>query len=209
MKTNREHRPTVRAAAGFTLAELLIACGLLVLLTTAIVCTFIFGMQLYQTTEAKLGANDQARKAVLTLTDEIRSATQIKVGTGGINGFTEIVSNGLTGPAIQIYPTSDTNSWIRYYGEKDPGSTNYGRLCRLGSTDGTNYSVVVSHNILNPQTLFSAEDSYGNVLTNNLNNRVIGLNLQLYTVESTTVQIGGATSHDFFQLHTRMTRRRI
>jgi hypothetical protein len=208
VKTNFQHLPASRAAAGFTLAELMIASGLLVMLTTAIVCTFIFGLQLHQTTEVKLGSNDDARKAVISLTDEIRSATQIQVGTGNALGFTQAATNtAQTGAAVQIYPTSDTNSWVRYYSEADPTSTNYGRLCRIGSTDGSNYVVVVPHNLVNLQSLFSSEDSYGNALTNNQNNRVISLNLQLYALEYPATQIGSSQSHDFYQLHTRITRR--
>ena len=177
-----------RNEAGFTLAEIVMASGLFVLLTSVIVGTYLFGLQLHESTQAKLGSNDDARKAVMAIEDEIRSATRIAVGKGGQSNFTEIITNTLIGPAIQIYPTSDTNTWVRYYGENDPGSTNYGRLCCLVSTNGTNYTVVVPHNVLNPQTLFTSEDGYGNVLTNNQNNRIIGLNLQFYAVVNTLAQ---------------------
>jgi hypothetical protein len=130
------------------------------------------------------------------------------VGTGNALGFMQAATNtAQTGPAVQIYATSDTNSWVRYYSEADPTSTNYGRLCRLGSTDGSNYVVVVPHNLVNRQSLFSSEDSYGNALTNNQNNRVISLNLQFYTLEFPATQIGSSQSHDFYQLRTRITRR--
>jgi hypothetical protein len=209
MRTHFKNARNARAEAGFTLAEMVVSSGLFVLLTSAIICTYMFGLQIHQATQAKLGSNDDARKAVLTIEDEIRSATRIAVGTGGYSSFTEIVTNAQTGPALQIYPTSDTNSWIRYYCERDASSTNWGRLCRLASTNATNYTVVIPHDLLNLQTLFTSEDGYGNVLTNNQNNRVIGLNVQLYTVENTLVQNSSGASHDFYQLRTRITRRRL
>jgi hypothetical protein len=209
MRTQFASSRTGRNEAGFTLAEIVMASGLFVVMTGAIVGTYLFGLQLHQSTQAKLGSNDDARKAVSILEDAIRSATRIAVGNGGQTSFTELTTNMLVGPAIQIYATSDTNTWVRYYGETDPGSTNYGRLCCLASTNGTNYTVVIPHDVLNPQTLFTSEDNYGNVLTNNQNNRIIGLNLQLYTVVNTLAQNSSGASHDYYQLRTRITRRRI
>jgi hypothetical protein len=209
MRTNFANARITRVETGFTLAEVVIASGLSVLLGSAIICTHILGLRIVQAADAKLGSNDDARKAVLTITDEIRSATRIAVGQGGLTNFTEIVTNTETGPAIQIYPSSDTNTWIRYYCENDPSSTNYGRLCRLASSDAANYTVVIPHDILNLQTLFSSEDSYGNMLMNNQDNRVIGLNLQLYTIENTLAQSNSAANHDLYQLRTRITRRHL
>jgi hypothetical protein len=154
--------------------------------------------------------SDDARKAVIRLTDEIRSSTKLKLGAGNRTNFFEVSTNAAQmGNAIQIYATTDSNSWVRYYYETNPASADYTKLCRTASTDTTNSALIVAHAINPKSTLFTAEDSYGNVLSNNVNNRVIGLSLQFYALEYPSVKIGPGAMYESYQLHTRITRRRI
>jgi hypothetical protein len=57
--------------------------------------------------------------------------------------------------------------------------------------------------------VFTSEDFAGNVLNNNLNNRVIGVTLQFYQLEAPPVLIGPGSLYDFYQLRTKITRRAL
>jgi hypothetical protein len=72
--------------------------------------------------------------------------------------------------------------------------------------NGTNSFAVVANFITN-STIFSSEDAFGNVLTNNQNNRVIALKLQFYQMQYPIVRIGPGNYYDFYQLSTKTTRR--
>jgi Tfp pilus assembly protein PilW len=204
-----------RREHAFTLAELMITVSLSVLLTTGIICGYLFELHMYEITNIKLGATDDARKALIKLTDEIRSAWKVQIGSGDLNSFTEVASNTYQqGNAIQIsMDAANTNNWIRYWYETNAASvnglnglnTNYTKLLR--TVDGANYSLVIAHSITNLVPVFTAEDSNGNVLTNNVNNRVIGMTLQFYQMEYPMVNIGPGNYYDFYQLRTRVTRR--
>jgi Tfp pilus assembly protein PilW len=201
-----------RREHAFTLAELMITVSLSVLLTTGIIYGYLFELHMYEITNIKLGATDDARKALIKLTDEIRSAWKVQIGSGDLNSFTEVVSNAYQqGNAIQIsMDAANTNNWIRYWYETNAASanglnTNYTKLLR--TVDGANYSLVIAHSITNLNPVFTAEDSNGNVLTNNVNNRVIGMTLQFYQMEYPMVNIGPGNYYDFYQLRTRVTRR--
>ena len=55
--------------------------------------------------------------------------------------------------------------------------------------------------------VFRAQDYLGRVLTNNQNNRVIGLNLQFYQIEFPVYLIGPGYYFDYYELRTKITRR--
>ena len=79
----------------------------------------IFGLRMMQITRAKLGANDEARKAIGKLVSEVRSAKLVKIGTGSLSTFTEVGVDTLQkGSALQLYTIDDnTNQFIRYFGQ--------------------------------------------------------------------------------------------
>ena len=163
--------------------------------------TYLFGLRLFAMVRPKLDATDQARLLVGTVSSEIKGAAQIKVGTGGLLSFTEVSLNSpQSGNAIQIYPSSDTNLFVRYY--YDSGDRTLKRLVNSNSVVRTMASSVTN------STVFRAEDFAGNVLTNNQNNRVISMVLQFHQRE---YGAGSAAKNasDFFQLRTRVTRRSL
>jgi hypothetical protein len=57
--------------------------------------------------------------------------------------------------------------------------------------------------------VFTAEDYAGNVQLNNFNNRVIGVTLQFFQLQTPTVPIGPGCLYDFYQLRTKITRRAL
>ena len=87
MKTISHNQSIPRRAAAFTLAEVMVASSIFVMLMSSLIYTFLFGLHLQETTATKLGASDNARKALIHLTDEIRSATTITIGSGDPTSF--------------------------------------------------------------------------------------------------------------------------
>ncbi len=208
MKT---HPAIPRCKAAFTLAETMIASSIFVMLMGSLIYTFLFGLHLQETTATKLGASDNARKALIHLTDEIRSATTITIGSGDPASFAAVGTNApQIGTSMQIYTNSDTNAWICYYYETNTGSPNFAKLCRTDSPNNGGDTIIVASSVTNLGTLFTSEDVYGNPLMNNQQaNRVIGVTLQFYQIEYPLVQVGPGNFYDFYQLHTRVTRRKI
>jgi hypothetical protein len=193
-------RPPEPHEAAFTLAEMLVCMSLLFLFLSGTLSAHLFGMRMFQITKAKLGASDDARQAITLLTSEIRTAKMVRIGSGGLSSFTEVPTNTpQIGGAIQIYPTTNTNSFVRYFW--DSADT---RLKR--TTNGSTAVDVIAHYITN-NLVFTSEDYAGNVLTDNQNNRVIGLSLQFYQIEFPIYLIGPGNYFDYYQLRTKITRR--
>jgi prepilin-type N-terminal cleavage/methylation domain len=189
-----------RRRQGFTLTEVMITMALVLIVLATVLSCHLFGMRLFEVTKAKLGASDEARGAISTLISEIRSAKKLRIGSGTLASFAEVIPNQpQVGNAIQIYPTINTNSFIRYFWD----STDQ-KLKR--ATNDAAEAYVVAHSISN-QIVFTAEDYAGQVLTNNDNNRVIGLSLQFYQLQYPAVSIGPGNHYDYYQLRTKITRR--
>ncbi len=68
-------------------------------------------------------------------------------------------------------------------------------------------TLAIAGSITNTMPLFAAEDGYGHTLTNNLNNVVIGVYLQFRQLQYPLVNIGPTNYFQYYQLHTRITRR--
>jgi hypothetical protein len=193
---------SIRGMAAFTLPEFMVTMVIFIFVIGGVIASHIYGLKMFQLARSKLGASDEARRAVGMLTEEIRTAKTIKIGTGGLGSFVGIATGSAQrGNAIQIYPTSATNAFIRYFWD---GSDR--RLKR--TTNGLNYASVVANAVSNT-VVFAAEDHLGNTLTNNQNNRVIGLTLQFYQLQYPAVAIGSGGLYDFYQLRTRITRRSL
>lgn len=200
----RISHPTIvrRATLAFTIAELMISAAVLMLVVGGVVFSHLFGMRMYQITKAKLGASDEARSAISKMVTEIRSAKTLKVGNGDLSSFTEVGENSQQkGSAIQIYATTNTNDFVRYFW--DPSDKKLKR-----TADGASAAFVVANSISNA-VIFRAENHLGQVLTNNQNNRVIALELQFYQIAYPVVTIGPGQLFDYYQLRTRITRRAL
>ncbi len=192
----------MRAQGAFSMVEMMVAMSVLLLVLAGILSSHVFGMRMFQISRSKLGASDEARKAISMLVQEIRTAKLVKLGDGTLTKFTEVgINSPQKGSAIQIYPSTDTNDFVRYFW--DSGDKKLKR-----TTDATNSVAVVANSITN-SLVFTAEDFQGNILTNNENNRVIGLTLQFYQIQYPIVLIGPGQYYDYYQLRTKITRRAL
>ena len=197
------HSARPPGAAGFTIPEFMVTLAVTLLVMGGVTATHLFGMRMYQLTRSKLGANDEARAAISGMIGEIRSAKLLRIGNlVNATNFTEITPNTpQLGSAIRIFPTTNMGQFIHYYWD---GADK--RIKR--ATNGSGAFSVVASSVSN-QMVFSAEDYAGNILTNNDNNRVIGLAMQFYQLQYPSVAIGPGSMYDFYQLRTKITRRTV
>lgn len=206
MKTVPPHpgrsRGLHRRIEGFTLPEQFLAMTVVVMVLGGVITTHLYGLRMFELVKLKLNTADQARLALTLLNEEIRSAYLIRVGEGSADSFTEAAINTpQTGSAIQIYPSSDTNRFIRYFWDEETHC-----LKRLDSGSG---QVSIVAEAVSNAVVFSAEDFAGNIQTNNYNNRVIGLTLQFYQIQYPQTPIGPGGLYDFYQLKAKITRRTL
>lgn len=190
-----------RSHAAFTLTEVMIAAGLFSLVMVGSILAHVTGLKLCAITQTKLKATHTARAALNRTRDDIRSATMIKVGNGNATSFSNISSNGLRqGNAVQIFPTASTNIWVRYY--LDTSDQTLKRVANGGVFEA------IANNITN-KIPFAAEDYAGNVLTNDQNNRVIRMTLEIYQWEFASLNRGGSNSYDYYRVQTKIARRAL
>ena len=181
---------------GFTISEFMIALVVVMMVLGGVMGTYLYGLRTVEIVKPKLDASEEGRKAISLLLHEVRCAHLLRVGNGSLSNFVEVPPDALqTGSAVQIYPTTNQNNFVRYFW--DAGDQKLKR-----TTDGATAVQVIANSVSN-QMVFTAEDFSGRVLTNNYNNRVIGLTLHFHKSQ------GLGTLHDSYQLRTKITRRTI
>ena len=191
-----------RVARAFTLTELLITVSLMMMVMGAILMSHLFGLRFFEITKAKLVASDDARQTLTRLVAEVRGAKTILVGNGSLTSFTPAADGSLQqGSAIQIFSSTNTNSFIRYF-----WTASEGKLKR--TTNGVSGTELLASSVTN-SLIFTSEDHLGNVLTDSQNNRVIGVTLRFRQLMYPIVNIGPGNYYDFYQLRTRITRRTL
>ncbi|HKS37125.1 MAG TPA: prepilin-type N-terminal cleavage/methylation domain-containing protein [Verrucomicrobiae bacterium] len=202
--THQRPEPGAIAAqrAAFTLTEIMVAMAIFALAIGGAIYAHLFGLRMHGITQSKLSSTQGAQSTLNRVKDEIRTAKIVEIGNGTATSFAEIALNlPQRGNAVQIYATTNTNTFVRYYLDdaKD-------ELRRVQS--GVAAPTVVAAYITN-QVPFQAEDYRGTVLTNNQNNRVIKMTLEFYQLQHPTVKIGPGSLYDYYRLQTRITRRAL
>jgi hypothetical protein len=137
------------------------------------------------------------RGLVITFSRDVRTASDCEVGQGSSSSFQRVATNQRQeGNAIQIYPTANTNAFIRYYVD-----TNSQKLKLVMSGES---NVIVLATAVTNRLAFTIEDPWGNVATNELPSEVFGLNLQFSSVG---IPGGHANLNQAGRLQTRVHRR--
>jgi hypothetical protein len=191
----------VRSA--FTVTELLVAMSIFLFVVGAIVAANFFGFRLIGVTQPKLGASTKIRATVSQMISDISSAKILRIGNWDTVSFTPVGFGQLRqGNAVQLYPSTDTNTFVRYF--KDATD----QLTRLFSTNGLTTTSTVASAVTNSVGfMFTAEDTAGSVLTNDYNNMVIGVDLQFYELNGTGTPLGSSKYFKSYRVQTRVTRR--
>lgn len=192
-----------RQLAAMTLPEVMVTSAIFGLAMAGFLALQLFALRLNAISGAKLGASDEARDAVGRMVAEIRMAGVLRIGTGDESRFSEIpLGQPQQGNAVQIQPAKDnTNDWIRYFWDETDN--------RLKRTINGSPAVSIVANSISNAMVFTSEDYQGRILSNNYNNRVIGVCMQFYQLEFPGVPIGSGHYYDFYQLRTKITRRAL
>ena len=194
-------------AAGFTLVEIILAAGIFAILATWMVSSQIYGMRVSALTATKLVATAGARQVISNLRDQIREANAIYIGncSGDWATYADITNGIQQGNAVEIYPTTNTTYYLICYLDT---SSPTNRLMLYNSDTGTTNDLC---DYITNSLPFDAEDLYGNILTNNLDNRVIGITMQFSQWVFPIARIRGTNFNEFnfYQLRTKATRRAI
>ena len=192
----------LRSRQAFTLAEIQVSMAIIMLVIGGVISSHIFGLKLNEATRAKLSASDAARNTLGKLTGDIRSAKTIQIGSGTFGTFSPISWGSVQqGSALRIYPTTNTNSFLVYYLDSSDS-----KLKRASTTVTT--PVIIAEYLTN-SIVFSSESYNGTLLTDNQNNRVIGVNLVFYQIRYPITTIGNGGYFDYYQVSTKITRRML
>ncbi len=218
MKPALQSCPKRARTAGFTLVEIYIVSAIFLVLVGAMLALQIFGLQIYTLAATKLTATAGGRKALNEIRDAVREAKLVDVGvyTNGSTTFNSI-GNGTNqiGNALLIFTNSSAITGTLYFMDQPSSS-----LLRVTMTSGayntngylyTGTPVGLFTNIpfVTNYFIFDAEDYLGNVLTNNSNNRIIHMTLQFSQWEYPVAGVGNGAMYDYYELHTKVTRRAI
>jgi hypothetical protein len=191
----RPRGPRPAGESAFTLAELMVATSIFILLVGGMVSTHLFGLKMFQTEGIKLSASDQARRIFGGLMDEVRSCDTYQIGTFTNGTFTGLPLNTRQiGPALIIYPTTNTANYIMYYVNSADQ-----KFRRATSASGS--TRILARSVTNSTDLFRAQDYSGNVLTNLQINSVLHLKLEFYQPTRFDVP------PDYYKLETSASRR--
>ena len=186
----------------FTLTEVMVASSILLMAVAGELSSHFFGMRMMTITDSKLNTSEKAHLNVRLLSTDIHSAKIVRVGNGNLSSFTEAaVNTQQQGSALQIYPSTDTNIFIRYFADAADK-----KLKRI--TNGAAGAYVVANSISN-SLIFTAEDYAGKILTNHQNNCAIGMALDFYQLESSALPIGPGNYYKSYHLGAKITARAL
>ena len=194
----------------FTVPEYLITIVIVAIVSGAMLEGYLFAARMHVMASAKLNASDQARVVLGQFAHDVRTATSFKIGTGSLSGFKATDVNELIkGNAIQIYPTSATNMFVRYFLESDTTNVNSYLTLKRCTYDAS--AAVELAFCLTNAVAFTAEDPWGNILTNDQPSKVVGVLLQfnqaLFGPTGPTTANASQTLSDFYQLRAKINKR--
>jgi hypothetical protein len=176
--------------------------AVILLVIGGVISSHVFGLKLNEATRCRLSASDAARNAIGKLVFDVRSAKSIQVGSGTFSAFSPVADGALQrGSALLIYPTTNTNSFIVYYRDSSDSSL------KRAETAAPQPKKIAE--FLTNSMLFTSEDFTGSVLTDNENNRVIGVSLQFYQIRYPITTVGPGGFFDYYQVQTKITRRAL
>lgn len=217
--------PPVDQTRGFTLVETMLALAIYAgIVIMALVGVQIFAMREFQLGGTKMSAMQSGLKVLDQIRDDIRSAKLEDVGScTNVSDPSTYQANGpnvgARGSALRIFPTTNTFPLKIYFLDStgpvaaNGSPTNGGFYLKVAySADGTTFNppLTLASYVTN-LTVFDEEDCWGHNLTNTVNNRTVGMELDFYRWEYPIGYIGGvgANAYDFYKLTTKISVRLI
>jgi hypothetical protein len=182
-----------RSLSGFTLTNLMVSLTIFGMVLGSMIAAHLFGLRMMELSRLQLEASDTFTRSFAPLFKDIRSAKRLRLGDGDRQSFREAQATAIQqGNALQVYPTRDTNRFVRYYLDSQD------RVLKRLDPDGS--LTVIAQSITN-DVLFAAEDYAGATLTNMNSFAAITITLDV------TKGNPPATSTGITHLETRITSR--
>src|SRR4051812_14120119 len=103
-----------RGDAAFTLAELMVTMAIFSMVIAGTVTAHLYGLKVFEYIRPRLGASDEARRAVGDLRDDVRGAVAMEVGSGITNFVPLPRGSNQHGAALRI---TNSEGWVIYYFE--------------------------------------------------------------------------------------------
>lgn len=193
------HHKSLCPGSAFTLPEFLVTLAMMMLVVGAAMAAYIYGLRMVQFTKPKLGASDEARATVGLLTDDIRAAHRVKLGTRINGAFVPLPAFATqVASALRVQPNINTNQFILYYWD--------GTTQTVKRTTNSSAGVVVANAVTN-EFVFSGEDYRGFPHTNHNASLVIGVTLRFNQIQFPKMSVGPGNYYDFYQLRLRINKR--
>jgi hypothetical protein len=207
-----------RRRSAFTLVEMTIAAGVyLSLFIGALIAIQVFALRVYTLAATKLTATQGSRKALNQMRDAIREGKGVQVGkTDNFGNFTACGGIGAaSGNALQVFDTTNFSGppYSIYFLQTNTmfGSPSNNLFWISVSASSVTNVYKLSTYITNLD-VFSAQDCYGNTVSNSVkNNEAFAVKLQYYQWEYpvTSSNISHANMSDYYQLNTLVCRRSL
>jgi Tfp pilus assembly protein PilW len=218
MKLYSHFRIQRRRLSAFTLTEIMVSSAIyMVVLIGVIVAIQLYALRVYTMAATKLTATQGARKALNQIRDDIRQSKLIQVGnctSAGPSSFAAITGTGVaTGNALQIYQTTNLGvPYSIYYLQTNTVGTTSSNTLMACIVTGSSSNIIRLTTYITNSVIFTAEDCYGNTVSNSLkNNQVFTITLQYYQWEYPIGFIGtnALNAYDYYQLRTKVCRRAL
>ena len=186
---------------GFTLVGVLISLSLTVIVLGAIISAHLFGMKMFQLAGTRLGASRDNSRCFTQLTIDVRAAKMLKIGQGDFGSFTEVGANSAQqGVALQLYPSSSTNVYIRYYFDATDNT-----LKRLD----TNSTLTTITGLVSNSNVFTLQDNTGLTLSNRQDHSIVSVRLNFSSFASGGDVIGGVGHYTSYGVQTKIATRAV
>lgn len=185
-----------RVARAFTMPEMMVAMAVFSLVIAAMLACNLAGLEFNEFVWPKVQNAQYARQTLSRVIEEVRCAASIQVGTGTKTIFTPVgINQRQVGNAMRIFPTTNATPYIYFYQDTNAQTL---LMIPVSSSNAQTVATCVT-NI----TVFSLEDFSGNVLSNNANNAVLSMLLQMLRPSNK------AGMSDAYQVRAKTTRRNI
>src|SRR5581483_4994944 len=208
------HSPRwLRHSRAFTLPEMVMVMGLMVLIGGAMMLCNLFGLSMSMRQEIWMDAtSDTARTAGKLMTD-IRSAQLLQVGNYVGGAFVPVPNfTNQWGDAIRIFIATNAFAtsigsppWIDYY--YSSSNSNLIRTNWQGPGAPGSYSEVCANPITNDSRIFTLEDSLGHTNFTTANIAVVEVYLSYIKFQNPQITIAPGGLVDLYSVRTRIVPR--
>jgi len=201
MRIDRTTTPVSRGNSparfrAFTIPEVTVTLAICVIVSAAIAGGQLFGARMTELTQTKVHTSDRARQLMRLLGSDIRNSKKVRIGTGSSSSFAAAPSTTpQQGNALQLYPTDDTNVFVRYFYR--PSDKTLQRM----DDDGT--LTPLASGVTN-SLVFALEDYAGAVLNDRQRNAVVGVDLRFDRLENPDAPVGAPYYYKSYRFRTRI-----